>query len=55
MPQGIYCRAFYSRAVTVVFHDLGLSCLGFEQTTFRMRGEHTFWINVPPVSSTKIL
>ena len=34
-----YCRAFGSRAVTACFNDLGLSRLGFDHPTFRLRRE----------------
>ena len=34
-----YCRAFDSGAVTAYLYDLGLSRLGFEHPTFRLRGE----------------
>ena len=32
-----YCRAFSSGAVTICFYDSGLSRLGFEHPTFRLR------------------
>ena len=35
------CRAIGSGAVTTCFYDWGLSRLGFEHSTFRMRGERT--------------
>ena len=35
------CRAFGSGAVTTCFYDLGLSWLGFELPTFRLRGERS--------------
>ena len=35
------CRAFGSAAVTACFYDLGLSRLGSELPTFRLRGEHS--------------
>ena len=38
-PWHTYCRAFGSEALTTCFHDLGLSRLGFENPTFRLRGE----------------
>ena len=34
-----YCRAFGSRAVIACFNDLGLSRLGFEHPSFRLRRE----------------
>ena len=34
-----YCRAFSSGAVTTYFYDLGLSRLGFQHPSFRLRGE----------------
>ena len=37
----IYCLAFGSGAVTICFNDLGLSRLGFEHPTFRLRGERS--------------
>ena len=33
-----YCRAFGNGAVPTCFNDLGLSRLGFEHPTFRLRG-----------------
>ena len=36
----ICCRAVDSVAVTTCFYDLDLSWVGFEQQTFRMRGEY---------------
>ena len=33
----MYCRAFGSGAVTIFFYDLGLSRMGFEHPTFRLR------------------
>ena len=36
-----YCRAFGSGAFTTFFNDLGLSRLGFEHPTFRLKGEHS--------------
>ena len=36
-----YCRAFSTGAVTACFDDLGPSRLGFEQLTYRMRGERS--------------
>ena len=36
-----YCRAFRTEAITTFFNILGLSWQGFEQTTFRMRGERS--------------
>ena len=36
-----YCRAFSSGAVTSCFYDLGLSRLGFENPTFRLRGQRS--------------
>ena len=36
-----YCRAFSSGAVTTCFYDLGLSRLGFEHPTYRLRGQHS--------------
>ena len=38
-PVTHHCRAIGSGAVTICFNDLGLSRLGFEHPTFRMRGE----------------
>ena len=35
------CRAFGSGAVTTCFNDLGLSRLGFEHPTIRLRGERS--------------
>ena len=37
----IYCRAFSNGAVTTCFYDLHLSRLGFEQQSFRWRGERS--------------
>ena len=34
-----YCRAFISGTATTWFYDLGLSRLGFEHPTFRLRGK----------------
>ena len=34
-----YCRAFGSGVFTTFFNDLGLSRLGFENSTIRLRGE----------------
>ena len=34
------CRTFGSGAVSTCFNDLRLPWLGFENSTFRMRGEH---------------
>ena len=40
IPQ--YCQAFGGGAVTTCFNNLiGLSQLGFEHPTFRLRGEHS--------------
>ena len=36
-----YCRAFGSGAGTTYIYDLGLSRLGFQHPTFRLRGERT--------------
>ena len=36
-----YCQAFSRGAVTTCFYDLGLSRLGFEHPTFRLRGERS--------------
>ena len=36
-----YCQAFSSGAVTTCFYDLGLSRLGFEHPTFRLRGQRS--------------
>ena len=36
-----YCQAFGSAAVTTCFYDPGLSRLGFELPTFRLRGERS--------------
>ena len=35
------CRAFGCGAVTTSFNDLGLSQLGFEHPTFRLRGKRS--------------
>ena len=43
-----YCWAFDSGAVTTCFNDLGLSRLGFEHPTFRLRGEHSKPTAPPP-------
>ena len=37
-----YCRALSIRAVTTCFYVLGLSRLGLEHPTFRMRGQHSY-------------
>ena len=39
--QHTYGRALSSGAVTTCFYDLGLSRLGFEHRTFRLRGERS--------------
>ena len=36
------CRAYHSGGVTTCFHRLGLSRLGFEHSTLRMRGERLY-------------
>ena len=36
-----YCWSFGSGAVTTSFDDLGVSQLGFEHPTYRLRGEHS--------------
>ena len=36
-----YGRAFSSGAVTTCVYDLGLSRLGFEYSTFRLRGQRS--------------
>ena len=36
-----YFQAFSSGTVTTCFYDLGLSRLGFEHPTYRMRGERS--------------
>ena len=36
-----YCRASGSGAVTTCFYDVGLSRLGFENPTFRLRGQRS--------------
>ena len=36
-----YFRAFRSGAVTTCFYDLGLSRLGFEHPTLRLRGQYS--------------
>ena len=36
-----FCWAFSSGAVITSFYDLGLSGLGFEHPTVRLRGERT--------------
>ena len=36
-----YRRVFSSGAVTTCFYDLGLSRLGFEHPTFRLRGQRS--------------
>ena len=36
-----YCLEFVSAAVTICFYDLGLSRLGFELPTLRLRGERS--------------
>ena len=37
-----YYRAFVSGTVTTCFYDLGLSWLGLEHQTFRLRGERSY-------------
>ena len=37
----ICCQAFDSRTVTTCFYDLGLSRLGFQHPSFRMRGKRS--------------
>ena len=39
-PWHTDCRAFSSGAVTTCFNDLGLSRLGFDHPTFRLRRSH---------------
>ena len=36
-----YCRAFSSGTATTCFYELGLSRLGFEHPTFRLRGQRS--------------
>ena len=45
-----YCRAFSSGAVTTCFYDLGMSRLGFEHLTFRLRGQRSKSTAPPPRS-----
>ena len=41
MGAHTYRRAFSSGTVTTCFYGLGLSRLGFEHQTFRLRGQHS--------------